>query len=53
MSTGVASFLRKTVKRSANIVRRVGKGTRRIVRKGTNTVGLTHRKRHHRRHSRK
>ena len=50
---GVVSFLRKSLKRSANAVRRVGKATRRTVRRGTNTLGLTKRRKSHRRHSRK
>lgn len=38
-------FLRKTLKRSLNSVRRVGKASRSLVRRGTNSVGLTRRRR--------
>jgi hypothetical protein len=37
----ILSFLRKTMKSSTRAVRRVGKATRSVVRKGTNTLGLT------------
>lgn len=48
---GVVSFLRKSLKRSSNIVRRVGKTTRRTLKRGTNAIGLTKRRRSaHRRH---
>ena len=47
-------MFRKTLKRGTNAVRRVGKGTRKALRKGTNTLGLTKKRRsgrksHHRR----
>jgi len=45
-------FLRKTAKRSLNAVRRVGKMTRRTLKRGTNAVGLT-RSRRHKKHGRK
>lgn len=48
--SGVASLLRKSLKRSTNIVRRVGKATRRTLKRGTNAVGLTKRRKSHRRH---
>ena len=38
-------MFRKTLKRGTNVVRRVGKGTRKAVRKGTNTLGLTKKRR--------
>ena len=38
-------MLRKSVKRSVNVVRRVGKATRKTVKRGTNVVGLTGRRR--------
>jgi hypothetical protein len=41
-------LFRKSLKRGSNIVRRVGKGTRKAVRKGTNTIGLTKKRRGHR-----
>jgi hypothetical protein len=41
---GLYSLLRKTVKRSTNVVRRVGKLTRNTVKRGTNTLGLTKRR---------
>jgi hypothetical protein len=34
-------FLRKTLKRGTNVVRRVGKISRNTLKKGTNAVGLT------------
>ena len=34
-------FLRKTIKRGTNVVRRVGKISRNTLKKGTNAVGLT------------
>jgi hypothetical protein len=34
-------MLKKTMKRGLNSVRRVGKASRSIARKGTNAVGLT------------
>jgi hypothetical protein len=46
---GIRSILRKTLKRSSNVVRRVGKVTRKTLRRGTNTLGLTKRSRRHRR----
>lgn len=53
--TNVVGFLRKTLKRSTNAVRRVGKMTRKTVKRGTNAIGLTKRRKSHRRrrHSRK
>ena len=42
--TNVVGFLRKTLKRSANAVRRVGKVTRRTMKRGTNAIGLTKRR---------
>jgi hypothetical protein len=42
--TNVVGFLRKTLKRSANVARRVGKMTRKTVKRGTNTIGLTKRR---------
>jgi hypothetical protein len=53
--SGVVSLLRKSLKRSTNIVRRVGKATRRTLKRGTNAIGLTKRRKSHRRrrHSRK
>ena len=50
---GVVSLLRKSLKRSTNIVRRVGKVTRRTLKRGTNAVGLTKRRRSHRSRSRR
>jgi hypothetical protein len=47
---GVVSILRKSLKRSTNIVRRVGKATRRTLKRGTNAIGLTKRRATHRRH---
>ena len=41
----VSRTVRKTMKRGLNTVRRVGKASRNIARKGTNAVGLTRRKR--------
>lgn len=50
--SGVVNFLRKSLKRSSNAVRRVGKATRRTLKRGTNAVGLTKRRRSaHRRRS--
>lgn len=37
-------MLKKTMKRGLNSVRRVGKASRSVVRRGTNAVGLTRRK---------
>jgi hypothetical protein len=37
-------MLRKTMKRGLNSVRRVGKASRGVVRRGTNAVGLTRRR---------
>jgi hypothetical protein len=53
--SGVVSLLRKSLKRSTNIVRRVGKATRRTLKRGTNAIGLTKRRKSHRRrrHSRR
>lgn len=57
--SGVVNILRKSLKRSTNIVRRVGKATRRTLKRGTNAIGLTKRRKSHRRahrsrrHSRK
>ena len=48
--TNVMKFLRRTVRRSTNIVRRIGRNTTAVVRRGTNAVGITHRRKHtHRR----
>jgi hypothetical protein len=47
--SGVVSLLRKSLKRSTNIVRRVGKAARRTLKRGTNAVGLTKRRKSHRR----
>jgi hypothetical protein len=47
--SNVVGFLRKTLKRSTNAVRRVGKMTRRTMKRGTNAVGLTKRRKSHRR----
>jgi hypothetical protein len=41
---GIYSLLRKTVKRSANVVRKVGRATTKTVRRGTNALGLTKRR---------
>jgi len=41
-------MFRKTLKRGANVVRRVGKAARRTVKRGTNAVGLTRRGKGHR-----
>lgn len=49
----VVGFLRKTLKRSANAVRRVGKVTRRTLKSGTNAVGLTKKRKSHRKSHRK
>jgi hypothetical protein len=53
--SNVVGFLRKTLKRSANVVRRVGKASRRTLKRGTNAIGLTKRRKSHRRrrHSRR
>ena len=48
-SSNVLGFLRRTVKRSANVVRRIGRNTTATVRRGTNAVGLTRRRTVHRR----
>ena len=45
-SSNVLGFLRRTVKRSTNVVRRIGRNTTAVVRRGTNAVGLTRRRRH-------
>ena len=37
-------MVRKTMKRGMNAVRRVGKVSRNVARKGTNAVGLTRRR---------
>jgi len=37
-------MLKKTMKRGLNSVRRVGKASRSVVRRGTNAVGLTRRR---------
>ena len=37
-------LLRKTLKRSTNLVRRVGKGARSTLKRVTNAVGITKRK---------
>ena len=47
--SAITRTLRKTVKRGANAVRRVGKGARYTVKPATNMLGLTkkkHRKSH-------
>ena len=41
----ILGLLRKTLKRSTNLVRRVGKVSRNTLRKGTNAVGLTRKNR--------
>ena len=40
----IIGSLRKTMKRGLNVVRRVGKASRGVVRSGTNAVGLTRRR---------
>lgn len=45
-------LFRKSLKRGTNVVRRVGKGTRKALRKGTNTLGLTKKRKAHRKGSR-
>jgi hypothetical protein len=40
----ILGMLRKTMKRGLNSVRRVGKASRSIARRGTNAVGLTRRR---------
>ena len=50
---GIYSLLRKTVKRSANVVRKVGRATTKTVRRGTNALGLTKRRRTGRKASRR
>ena len=47
----VLRFLRKTLKRGTNVVRRVGKVARSTAKRGTNAIGLT--KRAHRKSHRK
>lgn len=49
---GIGSFLKKTLKRGTNVVRKVGSGTRKTLRRGTNFVGLTKRRKS-RRHTRR
>ena len=49
----ILGMLKKTLKRGANAVRRVGKATRRTVKRGTNAIGLTRRRRFGRRSQRK
>ena len=44
MALSLYRMFRKTVKRGANVVRRVGKAATRTVKRGTNSVGLTRRK---------
>jgi len=46
-------MVRKTMKRGMNAVRRVGKVSRNVARKGTNAVGLTRRRRSASRRSRR
>jgi hypothetical protein len=46
-------MVRKTMKRGLNVVRRVGKASRNVARKGTNAVGLTRRRRSASRRSRR
>ena len=41
----VLKMFRKTLRRSLNVVRRVGKATRKTVKRGTNAVGLTRKRR--------
>ena len=48
----VLRFLRKTLKRGTNVVRRVGKVARSTAKRGTNAVGLTKRSRRSGRKSR-
>ena len=51
---GIKSLLKKTLRRGTNVVRAVGRGTRKTLRRGTNILGLTkRRKTHRRRHGRK
>ena len=38
-------LFRKSIKRSLNVVRRVGKAARKTVKRGTNAVGLTRKRR--------
>ena len=45
----ILGFLRKTFKRGTGIVRRVGRATRSTLKRGTNAVGLTRRRRGSRR----
>jgi hypothetical protein len=40
----ILGMLKKTMKRGLNSVRRVGKASRSIARRGTNAVGLTRRR---------
>ena len=49
----VSRTVRKTMKRGLNTVRRVGKASRNIARKGTNAVGLTRRRSTKRRSSKR
>ena len=44
-------MFRKTLKSGTNIARRVGKATRRTLKRGTNTLGLTRRRKGGRRRS--
>ncbi len=46
MKLNIGGLLRRSVKRGANVARRVGKATRRVVRRSTNTLGLTRRSAH-------
>jgi hypothetical protein len=53
MKLNIGGLLRRTVKRGANAARKVGKGTRRVLRRGTNTIGLTKRRKSSGRRSRR
>ena len=41
----ILGFLRKTFKSGTGIVRRVGRGARSTLKRGTNAIGLTRRRR--------
>ena len=41
----IPKIVRKTIKRGLNSVRRIGKMSRNLARRGTNSVGLTRRRR--------
>jgi hypothetical protein len=53
MKLNIGGLLRRSMKRGANVARRVGKGTRRVLRRGTNTIGLTKRRKSSGRRSRR